>query len=287
MAKLKDTPITVQDIDEYLSTQDDFGLELAVYHRALEIGLLASHGGMYEDPSTKKFRQYDIRVVAQRGNRRIALAIECKSLKTYFPLVISRIPRSREEGFHNFIYSRAPNQGSFVPGMQRDDAQSMLVRDQAGIYPAGRLVGKSTVQVGRNERNDFVANDADTFDKWSQALSSAHDLVSDSLLHHKISTRRGFVTAVLPILVVANDALWVADYAEDGTASSPPFNVDEATVYLGREYSVGFHTKFVATHLHVYTRRGIIRFLEGLVWADSTWNELFPHGAVPLDVDDA
>jgi hypothetical protein len=62
MAKVRDTPITVTDINDYLCTQDDFDLELHVHRTAAQIGLTVSHGGTYEDPVTKKHRQYDVRV---------------------------------------------------------------------------------------------------------------------------------------------------------------------------------------------------------------------------------
>lgn len=91
MAKISEAPIGSTDISEFLATQDDFALELFVYHEAQNLGLDVSHGGTYEDPLTHKSRQYDLRASRICGDNRIDLAIECKSLRQSFPLLISRM----------------------------------------------------------------------------------------------------------------------------------------------------------------------------------------------------
>lgn len=48
MAKVRDSSITVEDVKEYLATQDDFALELFVYNQARTLGLNATHGGTYQ-----------------------------------------------------------------------------------------------------------------------------------------------------------------------------------------------------------------------------------------------
>jgi hypothetical protein len=108
MARLRDQLISVNDIKEYLKTRDDFDLELYVYHLARSLGLTASHGGSYEDPLTKKTRQYDLRIGSERDMHRIDLAVECKALRSSYPLVLSRIPRSKEESFHQVLCSHDP-----------------------------------------------------------------------------------------------------------------------------------------------------------------------------------
>ena len=105
MAKKKrpDHVITADDLKEYLSERDDFALELDVYHKAKEAGFTAVHGGTYTDPVTKKTRQFDVRAAFERGLYRLDLAIECKSIQTTYPLLLSRIPRASAESFHQFI----------------------------------------------------------------------------------------------------------------------------------------------------------------------------------------
>lgn len=79
LAKTRDVAITSTDLTKYLQSQDDFNLELFVYHTAKKLGYHASHGGTYEDPITKA-RQYDVRAHILGGDYRVDFAIECKSL---------------------------------------------------------------------------------------------------------------------------------------------------------------------------------------------------------------
>ena len=108
MAKLLDKAIEKADIVEYIKSCDDFDLELFVYRTARSKGLTASHGGTYEDPITKKIRQFDVRVSAQIAEYEITLAIECKNLSMSCPLLVSRIPRSDDESFHEVMLSWEP-----------------------------------------------------------------------------------------------------------------------------------------------------------------------------------
>jgi hypothetical protein len=105
MLKQDDVPITSADLQEYLARQDDFGLELFVYSMARSLGMAATHGGTYADPVTKKPRQYDVRAHLARDDLRIDVAIECKSLRPSFPLLVSRIPRIPEESYHQVVDS--------------------------------------------------------------------------------------------------------------------------------------------------------------------------------------
>jgi hypothetical protein len=193
MARVRDTPITTADIREYLDTQDDFDLELHLYRTATQLGLVASHGGTYEDPITKKHRQYDVRAWAERRQQRLDLAIECKALRPSFPLVVSRIPRAADESFHHLILShtREPDSGEVYSRIDLDRARTLPMDGRYSIYGQGEPVGKSTTQVGRNDKGEFVAWDGEAFDKWSQALASADDLVNGaSGAHERHGTAR-------------------------------------------------------------------------------------------------
>src|ERR1043166_3903146 len=104
MARLDDKPITAQDIKTYVESQDDFGLELRVFRACKETGFDASHGGTYEDPVTKKTRQFDVRASIQLAKlAKVQLAVECKSLQEFYPLVVSQIPRTENESFHELV----------------------------------------------------------------------------------------------------------------------------------------------------------------------------------------
>lgn len=283
MAKVRDTPITAADIKQYLDTQDDFDLELHVYRTARKVGLAASHGGTYEDPVTKKHRQYDVRAWKERRNDRVDLAIECKALRPSFPLVVSRIPRAVEESFHHVILShtREPKPGEVYTRFDLERARTLSMDGRYSMYGHGEPVGKSTTQIGRNDKGDFVDGDGDVFDKWSQALASADELVAHASDAHERHGTPMFLTAVLPVLVVSDDTLWVADYSEEGILQREPWLVNEATLFVGREYFSQFHDACVLSHLHIYTRTGIEAFLDAVAHNKvDSWERLFPKRGI-------
>lgn len=280
MAKLRDDPVTSSDLTEYLASQDDLALELYVYSTARSLGLSATHGGTYEDPVTKKPRQYDIRAHGHRKARRIDLAIECKSLGRNFPLLLSRIGRLPEESFHEFIYSHKPRTDTPFVARELVPARSVTVRGADSLYPPHEYVGKSTAQVGRNDKGDLVSGDGEVFDKWSQALASAEELISDSVYAYRNAEEGVQVTAVLPALVVSDETLWIADYSDEGLQVGPPTQVDEALIYLGREYYKPMSVCFTVSHLHVYTKRGVRHLLEHVANDDAFWERVFPLEAI-------
>lgn len=278
MARHRETEISSEDLQEYLATQDDFALELFVYSKARSLGFNATHGGTYVDPVTKKPRQYDVRANMQRDERRIDLAIECKSLRTSYPLLVSRIPRVADESYHHVIYSYKPTSSPFDPTTASLNTWKTLVigRGPLYLYPAGEFVGKATVQVGRHEKGGFVAGDSEVYDKWTQALGSVDELISDAGSYWEDSTSESFATALLPVLVVSDGALWVADYAEDGAVQGSPRQTDEALLFVGRDYGSLLGPPFTATHLHIYTRTGVDRFLNRIASDQTFWQTALP-----------
>ncbi|MGV3663936.1 MAG: hypothetical protein ACO1TE_27440 [Prosthecobacter sp.] len=168
--KLDESPITAQELLEFVKTEDDFAFELRVFQACRKADPKAQHGGTYQDPITRANRQFDIRVVLTEITANLALAIECKNLGRHFPLLVSRVPRLREEAYHNVMECRLLDFGiSTKKGVRT-------------IYSKGDMVGKATIQVGKTpEKRDrslsekFEANDAAVYEKWSQAISSSFD----------------------------------------------------------------------------------------------------------------
>lgn len=279
MARYCETPITAEDLTEYVANQDDFGLELFVYSKALELGLSATHGGTYIDPVTEKPRQYDVRASAVQitSGRRIDLAIECKCLKPYYPLLISRIPRITDESFNQIIWSYTPEKSPFIVRGLNPSAKTLTIKDRNGLYPLGQPVGKSTTQVGRTAQNEFVTGDADVYDKWTQALGSSAELIQKAAHRNKGALNGSMLTAILPILVVANDTLWVADYSEEGVPNGKPHKTDETVLFVGRDYWQRMGISFTISHLHICTKAGIEALLSKIASDDSYWELLFPQ----------
>jgi hypothetical protein len=251
--------ITQADITEYLVTQSDFDLELFVDRSLQERGMTTSHGGSYFDSITGKSRQYDVRAYAYiPPHCGIFFAIECKSLSMTFPLVVSRVPRPADDAYHELIRTWGRKEAG------EDFQDAIRSNERMPLYRAGTPVGKKTVQVGREERKreddkrPFIASDGETFDKWSQALSSAEDLVQLTRQHRGENGSGNFYSVILPILVVSDNSLWVVDYS--GTGNNPPQQVQETTLFVDRTYNLQQGVLKV-THLHIFTRSGFTDFL--------------------------
>jgi hypothetical protein len=259
-------PITDRDIEDYLRTRSDFDLELFVYRTLQECGCPATHGGTYIDPVAQKARQYDIRAIWElyKGDPklpicRLALAVECKSLSSDAPLLLSRVPRPPEDAYHELIHS-----------WQRQNARDKSARilrpeGPSGVYRPGDPTGKRTAQVSRLASGAFKDDDRDSYEKWSQALASAADLVMDSV--RAASNSQQALSLVLPMLVVADGTLWIADYSENGTRNGPVRATDGVELFVNREYaweliSLAEAQHYRISHLHIFTRTGFAAFAD-------------------------
>src|SRR5581483_4352389 len=104
MAKLRDDPITADDLQAFIDSKADFAFEMRVLRRFEQLGYACEHGGTYRDPVTDKTRQFDIR--AKRSDAqaaRLAVSAECKNIGANFPLLVHAVPRRRNEAFHDLI----------------------------------------------------------------------------------------------------------------------------------------------------------------------------------------
>lgn len=266
MSKSSEVPrvLDATAIKKYLSEQDDFGLELRALHQARNLGFQVRHSGTYQDPAMEKPRQYDLRIVRQSGINRVSFAIECKALSTSFPLIVSRVPRATSEAFHCLVRV----QRNHIP------PASIVTRNNSRFYSSGMPVAKATTQFGWGRDNVIKSNDSATYDKWSQALSSAHDLIMEAFPLIDTASAEPLSAAVLPVLVVSNHCLWAVDYSEDGKQSSSPIQLDEAELFVDREYETKAR-KFRASHLQICTENGLKELLNSATAGTCWWNNLF------------
>jgi hypothetical protein len=263
------TPITGEDLRAYIDSQDDFAFEREVFHRANGMGLEAVHAGLYEDPVTNKPRQFDIRASKTVNDLQVRVTIECKGLSPTYPLLVSCVPRAAPESAHDVLF-----RSDVASAGGRFTRVSNIARSAA--YPAGERVGKAMRQVKRDSRGELTGGD-EVFDKWMQALASAAELVE--LSARDLAAPRGAVNhvAVLPILVVSDATLWVADHGSNGKLAGQPSQVTEVTFYLGRKYPMAREgTVFTISHLHIYTRSHIHTMFEHLTGGGTIWPQLFP-----------
>jgi hypothetical protein len=246
--------IQAEDITEYLDSRDDFDLELFAYRALKEHGWFATHGGTYVDPLLGKPRQYDIRARQEFSlKRHLALAVECKSLSAEFPLVVSRVPREPTESHHDVLVRQSGSVPFFI---DRSDLTRL------SLYGAGELVAKAATQIRWSDNGKkLTASDADTYDKWSQALASAAEFLKVAM---QLPTDA--LVFVMPLLLVSDGSLWTVDYTEDGVRGCPA-PADEALLFVDRQQTVPAWygpTPYNMTHLHICTRKGFVRLLKNL-----------------------
>jgi hypothetical protein len=257
-------PITKEDIQEYLASADDFQLEIDVFRACLEAGLSAEHGGTYKDPKTRVDRQFDIRAKYEANGCFVRLAIECKALAEFFPLVVSRVPRRPAESSYHAIVSARSSCGS----------RFSIERMPQGLFKTGAPVGKATFQLGRKDqkvqpphKQSLHTGDSEVYEKWAQAIASAHDLVSRALTDAERAPGKCALSWVLPVLVVADKTLWTVNYNELGIVDGDPIEVDECSIFLNTSIDVngpGFPVSYPLSHLLVYTKSGLIKMLKSL-----------------------
>ena len=83
------------------------------------------------------------------------------------------------------------------------------------------------------------------------------------------------------MVVISDNALWVADYDESGRLTSDPRQVDETEFYLGWDYEIlntmasNYPATFTVSHLHIMTRSRLPRFLQEISQGGGVWNQLF------------
>lgn len=280
MAKLSDNPISVEDLREYLQGQDDFRLELATFRLFKSRGLSVLHGGTYEDPVTKLARQFDIRGAIRKKNCFVYLAVECKSLKPRFPLLVSTIPRTAEEAYHEVVYSYS-NDDSRMNLPINQNFESIRINDSNLIYKIQDSCGKSTNQVGRDVNGNIITGDGEVYGKWSQAVASAFDLVSDSVTDCEKHKQDNAFSVIIPILVLNDGLLWEANYDSQGQLADDPKQVDNCEIYLGKDIWTGpMGISYTFSHIHIFTLTKLGNFLDRLTSNDHYWNALFPMNEI-------
>jgi hypothetical protein len=273
MARLKPEPISQSDLVEYLDTSSDFAFELKVLNLLAARNFDCEHSGTYIDNVTSKPRQFDIRAKHIAQESAIQLAVECKNLKYNAPLLVTCVPRTREESFHDVIVSIDHFVTSLIPDKIRRSlsdraveprSKSVRLREQASLYKANTPVGKSIDQVGREVSGVISAADADVYSKWAQALASAAELADRACEGLATKAHSRFHCLVIPILVVPDDMLWEVRFDSRGKRVALPKQTDHVPLFAKRTYTCRTGdqiTEFCASHLEIVTARGLQRLL--------------------------
>jgi len=251
--------ITADHIADYLSTRDDFDLELSTYRMLREHAWDAQLGGMYPDPLQPKHRQYDVRahrVIWPKLHCEMRLAVECKNLTAEFPLVVSRVPCPVEESQHCVIRTWLRREtGDFIFEIAESDPNKYQ------LCPVGTPIGKSLTQIKLDGKR-LVASDSETYDKWMQAVASAAKLAELGAKRQEPDT--AVFTFVMPVLLVADKTLWVVDYSEKGERAAA-VQADETLYFVDRSHDIAHRygpRNYRMRHLFIYTQTGFARMLK-------------------------
>lgn len=288
--QIRKDPIRATDLIEFLVTTSDFDFELRVLRMLRQHGLECTHGGHYEDPITKKSRQFDIRAMKtipdNASNNRIRLSVECKNIGDNFPVLISCTPRQDDESFHDLLLVgdvTSPAGKMFHIHAFESRAKKYRMKLEHSIYKPGRMVGKSTAQIGRLKDGGFTSNDEEFFDKWSQCLSSATDLIDEIYWDGKDEKGSWYLSTVIPIVVIPDGSLWVAEYDNDGKRCSDPAQADRCPCFVNRDYQVGNNMAgdwMSISHIEIMTFSGLDSFVKEQLCSDRGMSAFFPLDGV-------
>lgn len=136
----------------------------------------------------------------------------------------------------DLVWSSKPMPSDY--SMSYSYGSHLRLRAEKCIYPVGEPVGKSCDQVGKRPDGEVVAYDNDVFDKLSQSLHSACELLASA--HYACLRGDGLViSAVIPMLVVPADRLWVVTYDSAGTLVAGPKRAKHVEYFADRSWHVG------------------------------------------------
>jgi hypothetical protein len=245
MTASSNNPITESDLNEFVDKDSDFAFEMRVLNKFALLDFQCQHAGTYKDPVSGKSRQFDLRVRKYSGDFLLGIAAECKNLQPTFPLLVSAIPRTTEESYHDLIRFREGQTYKF------SNVERMSANDLR--YATSEMVGKKIDQVRRAEQKQtLVSDDSATFDKCSQAVNSCHDLIEEMSNFPRTPSSR----VVVPALVVPSGTLFQVDYSANGDKVVAPRLVPNSTLFLGQEWeATGFRVplKYKLSHLEIVT----------------------------------
>jgi hypothetical protein len=285
VAKLHPDPIGQADLVEFLETESDLAFEMIVLKTLIDNGFSCDHGGSYTDRVTNKLREFDIRARKRFGECFLYLAVECKNLRSNYPLLVSCVPRRKDEAFHEVLVSvnRDVYQLEDPPHphgkAMSARSKNIRLRGSRSFYHAGKPVGKSCVQVGRTPQGQLTATDADIYSKWSQALSSADELTYLACGDGEDRTGTLALSLIFAILVVPDDRLWAVEYDVEGNRIADPHAVNRCSyfVHVDYEHPTAFATdKLTISHLELVTLTGLDALINEVTGDDSRLDASYP-----------
>ncbi len=276
--------LTVGDVRSHSQTAtSDVAFELKVANYFEKRDFECQHGGTYWDPVSGKSRQFDIRACKNYSTVDLKLAVECKNIKNFAPLIAHCVPRRINEAFNEVIQGHfgfdgrgedvrlAPQikivryEGNSIYGQASDNKEHYVCKLLTQVWE--EKVPKGTI---------LVEKDGEVFDKWTQAVSSSFEIIQKTGRHYSTIAKVGSrdKAFILPILVVPDEILWRIKYDQLGNVQGEPSIANRVSVYLGTQISpwsasaedLAYNYKsYTISHLEVTTYSGLDELIETLV----------------------
>jgi hypothetical protein len=285
----KNFGISKSDLLDFVEIESSFAFEMKVRELFASRRLRYLHGGTYEDPHTGLPRQFDLRVDLNcslpKVRTRVLLAIECKALSEFAPMLVYRSPRTAYEAGHQLIAQTCGDREKII-GLLNHHMRTPLWNDRVGEFPSictldiaanrsryrsGDFVGKSVDVVSRDgSGSKFKSGDAEVYGRWTQALQSAASLLGKLDGQYSGDQKIEF-TWIVPILVVPDRRLFVVDYDDSAVRVCDPNEIDRTPFYIDYKPPTfkcdGPPFKF--GHFEIMTYAGLRDFVENITSDDS------------------
>jgi hypothetical protein len=194
-------------------------------------------------------------------------------------VIISGRERSESEAFHDLVESRKGGHFRTKRGNVFLDVPAACVirriTRNASVYFPQAFVGKSLLQLKKKEGKYTRTRDIEIYEKWSQALASAVDLVDAAGRNATAAANQHIFTFVIPVVVLPDDTLWKVEYDINGKIIQDlrPSNEIQFFVAHGASPSIepgDSSDPYLFSHLHFVTLTGFAALLLRIT-SDKEW----------------
>jgi hypothetical protein len=146
----------------------------------------------------------------------------------------------------------------------------------ASVYFPQAFVGKSLLQLKKKDGKYMRTRDTEIYEKWSQALASAVDLVDAAGRNATTAANQHIFTFVIPVVVLPDDTLWKVEYDIKGKIIQDPQLSNEIEFFVGHKafppIDLGDSSEpYVFSHLHFVTFTGFAALLLKMT-SDEQWS---------------
>lgn len=276
-------PVEKADIEKYLAeTSDDFLFEMKILKILQSAKFQCQHSGYYSDPETSKMREFDIRASLKHTCLELNFAVECKNFSDPLLLIYRTFQQKNKENRIGICGSAAAKHQ-----MERKDCDDNFLA-QSSYYVVGfenfpkniedDFVGRSSALIKKykNDKGEEKLECVDdAFERLSQAISSVTEWVQRCQWAIEAHV-------YLPILVVPDQKLWVADFDDKGETRNLSA-VDSCYYYIGKNIQ-GLYRESQFTYqmpyLRIFTESGLMKFISN---HNNLFNELCKDGSRLVD----